>query len=148
VVASEELRSKLTALREEKALAVMLDELGPVLTGRWLAQGQVPPGLAACVLQFWESDREPSSTLSEQAEESQLAAWTEAQLAEYAVAGPCFLATHLKFRPWLECAQMNGWTTLARAAIPEPQIFLSKDMKSVVAFLELEYCHAAFATTL
>lgn len=147
-MASEELKSKLTALREEKALAIMLDTLSPVLTGQWLTQDQVPPGLATCVLQFWESDKEPSSTLSDQAEESQLAQWTEAQLTEHGVTGPCFLSTHLGIRPWLECTQTNGWTTLVRAAIPEPQIFLSKDMKSVVAFIELEYFHAAFAATL
>ena len=147
-MASDELKSKLTALREEKALAIMLDKLDPVLTGGWLTQDQVPPDLAACILQFWESDREPSSTLSDQAGEAQLAEWTEARLAEYGVTGPCFLSTHLGIRPWLECTPAHGWTTAVREAIPEPQVFLSKDMKSVAAFIELEYFHAAFAAAL
>lgn len=147
-MASEDLKSKLTALREEKALAVMLDTLSPVLTGHWLTRDQVPPDLPACILRFWDSDSEPSSTLPDQAEVAELAEWTEALLTEYEVTGPCFLSTHLGIRPWLECTQTNGWTTTVRKAIPEPQIFLSKDMKSVIAFIELEYFHAAFSAAL
>ena len=81
-MASEELQPKLTALREEQALAVMLDTLGPALTGRWLTRDQVPPELGTLVSWFWESGRGPSSTLSDQAEVAPLAEWTEARLAD------------------------------------------------------------------
>lgn len=147
-MASDELRSKLNARRELKALAEMTQRLHGLLTGRSPAEGQIPDQLAVRVQRFWDTDTEPDATLTDQADELRLAEWTEAQLADHGVTGTCYVATHLEIDPWLECAAIAGWTARVRAAVPEPQIYLAANMRTVVAFIELEYCHAAFAAVL
>lgn len=142
-----ELQAKLRISRERKELAAIENALGPVLTDSPPAMAEAPSWVAEATARFWKIETEPDAVIDADAEPDALARWTEEQLARHGIEGDCYAATHLSIRPWISCAQAPGWTQLLRTAVEEPILVLSADLGTVVAFLELEYFHAAFTAT-
>ncbi|WP_216903767.1 hypothetical protein [Nocardia alni] len=147
-MASEELESKLRTYRERWLLAEMTERLGGILTGRRPATGQIPERLYTVIGSFWDCERWADARLTDEADESQLAQWTEAQLADHGITGTCWVGTHLRIDPWLECEPAPGWTTHICAAIPRSHTYLAADARAVVVFHESEYFYEMYAAAL
>ena len=144
---TSELESKLRIFHERKKLAVIEDALATVLTGKSLAQDAVPSWVPEAIQRFWDADGEPISFCSDELEPTDLASWTEDQLACHGIGCKCYVASHLSIKPWISCNQTPGWSRLLRTVVPEPILVLANDFGTVVGFLELEYSHAVYVAT-
>lgn len=139
-----ELEAKLRVFHERKKLANIEKTLDPILADGLPVMEEAPSWVAEATGYFWEMETEPDSVISDEAEPDELAEWTEGQLARYGIGSNCYIATHLSVKPWISCAQVPGWTKMLRSVIEYPIVALADDASVVVAFIELEYDHAAF----
>lgn len=142
-----ELQSRLRAFHEQKKLAAIENALAPVSSGRSLPAQEPPAWVSAAMSGFWEAGTEPAAVIADDVEPTELTAWTEQQLARQGIGRDCYVATHLEARPWIGCTQAPGWTQLVRDAVPEPIVILADDFHAVMAFMELEYFHAAYCAS-